>query len=536
MRLQPRSYQQAAIDKTYEAIISGKGVCPVIELPTGTGKSIVVAGIIEKFLANHPTTRFLMMSHVKELIEQNAEKMRNFCPGLPVGICSGGMGSHNTSASVIFGTVGTVVNKVASLGARDIIIIDECHLVSERQTTMYQKIIADVKITCPHVSVIGLTATPFRGKIGEITNNGIFNAVSFSALSVKCYRWFIENRFMAPLIPAATGEFLDASEVSITNGEFNLKELQNTVDKYEKTYPALQELIKTASKSNRQSWLIFAAGVEHAKHIAEILITLGIRAGCIHSDTKKKERASLIAQFKAGELTCMVNNNVLTTGFDHPGIDLIGVLRHTLSVSLWVQMLGRGTRPFYEQGKSDCLVLDFCGNTDRLGTIDDPNIPSKSKKKKGPSEAPVRICENCNCYNHASVKVCGYCGYEFPINQKIKNRAGIKALMKSMAMEEEEIETFNVLQVNYTLHRKLGSPDSMKVIYFCSGNARFTEYICLDHEGFARTKANQWWSQRLGYSPGTTAESLKLAPGLKQPRDIRVSTNKKYPTIVGYAF
>ena len=218
---------------------------------------------------------------------------------------------------------------------------------------------------------------------------------------------------------------------------------------------------------------------------------------------------------------------MLTTGFDFPAIDMIGVLRPTTSTGLWVQMLGRGTRPF--PGKRNCLVLDFAGNTRKLGPINDPVIP-KAKGKGGGGEAPVRVCEGCGTYCHASLRQCPECGMEFPRELKIKQTAFSDELMKT---DVPQVEVFKVDRVTYAEHNKIGRPPTMQVTYTC-GLRQFKEWICLEHPGFPGKKARGWWRERSGQdAPATTAEALTMIDQLSTPPAIRIWINKQYPEILG---
>jgi DNA repair protein RadD len=197
--------------------------------------------------------------------------------------------------------------------------------------------------------------------------------------------------------------------------------LQAAVDDADITYRALTEAVQIGQ--SRRSWTAFASGIDHAIHIAEMLRgTFGIDAAEVHSKMPDKERDRRIEAYKRGELRCIVNKDILTTGFDHPPIDLILMLRPTMSTGLWVQMLGRGTRPYdpaingylpgFPTKKFDCCVLDYAGNTRRLGPINDPVIP-KPKGKGRAGDAPVKICDACGAYNHTSARFCLVCNNEF---------------------------------------------------------------------------------------------------------------------------
>jgi DNA repair protein RadD len=239
--------------------------------------------------------------------------------------------------------------------------------------------------------------------------------------------------------------------------------------------------------------------------------------------------------FKTGKLTAITGMNVFTTGFDHPPVDLIVVLRPTVSPGLHVQLLGRGTRPYdgsdpnFPEPKLNCLVLDFANNCRRLGPINDPRIPRK--KGKGTGEVPIKICEECGTYNHAAARFCCNpdCNVEFKFQTKLTNVAYTGQIIKS---ETPILETFDVSKVIYHRHDKIGSMPTIKVSYFV-GLKRFTEYKCPEHSGFARRSFESWWKQRHNSEPPkTTDEALSIISMLRIPKRIRVWTNKKFAEIM----
>jgi DNA repair protein RadD len=254
------------------------------------------------------------------------------------------------------------------------------------------------------------------------------------------------------------------------------------------------------------------------------------------------ERDEAIKKFKSGEVRAVVNVGVLTTGFDFPEIDLIIMLRPTASSVLMVQMLGRGTRP--APNKDNCLVLDFSGNIRRLGPINDPVIPKKKGSKGGP--APVKECPTCGCYTHTSVRFCECCGHEFVFQVKITHTAATTEIIRENAVT---VEVFAVDEIVFSRHEKLDKPPTLKVSYYC-GLRTFNEYVCFEHEGFARKKAHDWWNERTTYQvthkrvkeeglstiPSTISDALDYADMLQRPTHLRVWMNKKYPEILAYCF
>jgi DNA repair protein RadD len=526
--IEDRWYQTEAIDSIFSYFMGSTGN-PVVALPTGTGKSLVIGGFMQRVLRQWPKQRFLALTHVKELVEQNAKKLAEMWPNAPIGIYSAGLGRRDTVMPITFGGVASVVNCIEAFGHRDLLLVDECHLISPKADTMYGDAIAGLKKINPYLKVVGFTATAFRLGQGMITDGGLFTDICYDLTGIDAFNRLIAEGYLAPLIPKRTKIELDVSSVGMNNGEFAQGQLQAAVDKEEVTYAALREMVDFGQ--DRQSWLIFASGVEHAEHIAEALSSFGIPCAAVHSKLGDKERDARIAAFKRGELRALSNNNVLTTGFDHPPVDLIGMLRPTMSPGLWVQMLGRGTRPSPSTGKRNCLVLDFAGNTRRLGPINDPVIPKR--KGKGTGEAPVRICEACGCYNHASARMCINCGEEFTFQTKIIASAATDALLRS---DLPIVEYFDVQRVIYNRHSKEGAPPMIKVSYF-AGMHKYDEWICLEHPGFAGKKARDWWRQRhASEPPETTDEALQFVSMLRVPRRIRVWVNKKYPEVLSYEY
>lgn len=549
----PRDYQAAAEQSLYDYFAKNTGN-PLIAMPTGTGKSVVIASFLFNLYRRYPTQRVMVVTHVKELIAQNFDKLVKLWPMAPAGINSAGLGKRDTEHKIIFAGIGSVYKNAEAFGHIDLLFIDEAHLVSPSDTTRYQAFIAALKIRNPMLKVIGLTATPWRLGHGHIAEggDGIFTDVCFDLCTTAAFNWLIAEGYLCTLTPKKTGVILDTAGVHKTGGEFNMKQLQDAVNKDKITEAAVQEMIEGAK--DRASWLIFAAGVEHAIRTADILNYYGIRTAAIHSKLPEKGKGSrdwLLKAYKAGEFQCATNNNILTTGFDHPSLSFIGCLRPTLSSILWVQLLGRGTRPDYAPGydlstkdgrlaaiqashKHDCLVHDFANNTKRLGPINDPVVPRR-KGEGGGGEAPVKVCPACMTWCHATARVCPACAHEFAFTVKIQQEASTIALVKP---DMPEVKAFKVDHISVSVHTKLGNPPALRVTYY-SNLRHFVEFIGFENPT-SRGRAGMWWRERAGPGvpvPATTEEALQLVQGLRQPTHINVWHNKKpYPQIMKYDF
>lgn len=524
-----RPYQREAIDSIYRYFASAQGN-PLIAMPTGTGKGVVIAKFLEEIFRQWPNQRIIILTHVRELIRQNVEKTLEAWPTAPIGVYSAGLNQRDTMQPIIFGGAQSVVKCIELFGHRDLLIIDEAHLVNPDAETRYQKIIAALKTVNPYLKVIGLTATWFRMGQGLLTQGGLFTDICYNICDSAGFARLIGDGYLSPPIPKSTNTRLDVSNVDInSNGEFNLTALQRAIDQADINGAAVREMCQMAH--DRHTWLIFCSGIEHAEHVASMLNGCGVPAAAVHSKISNAERDEILRAFTAGELRAVTNNNVLTTGFDHAPIDFIGMLRPTMSAALWVQMIGRGTRP--APGKQNCLVADFARNTVRLGPIDDPVIP-RPPGSAGGGEAPVKICDSCGCFNHTRAKYCIACGMEFSFEQKLVREADTRDILSTGV---PQIERYVVDRLVYTRHVSKAHRTNIKTSYYC-GLHKFDEWISFDHTGgYPLHRAHEWWRAR---TPDPIPLSTDLALGqlhrLRTPKAIKVWINKPHPEIMGHEY
>lgn len=550
-----REYQDYAVGSIVSYFVEGNSGNPVVAMPTGTGKSLVIAEFVRHVFEQWTGQRVIMLTHVKELIEQNYDKLMQIWPTAPAGIYSAGVGRKELNYPITYAGIQSIVNVVHLCGHIDLVIVDECHLIPKKSNTMYRKFINFLLKVNPKLKVIGLTATPYRVGMGLITDeDGLFDDICCDMTSLEAFNWFFEEGYLATLVPRRTNTQINVEGIGTQQGDFKQKELQEASDQELITHAAVAEMVQAADDENRKHWLIFGTGVDHVNNIVTELHNQGVSAACVHSKMSTNERDENIRAFLAGEFTALVNNGVLTTGFDAPSVDLIGVLRATKSPGLWVQIMGRGTRPFYAKGydltdkqgrlsaimfseKPDCLVMDFAGNTKRLGPINDPVLPKA--KGKGGGEAPVRECERCRTMFHASLQVCPQCGMEYPPEIKFRAKASSDALIAKTKKEVvPEVAVYTVDMLTYKLRSgRIGKPGFIEVTYQC-GLRRFKQPLCLEHEGFAGKKARDWWRKATGCDEGTLipktlSDAIQRWGECETPENIRVWSNKKpYPEIM----
>ena len=365
----PRPYQQAAIDAVYEHLRT-RDDNPCAVIPTAGGKTPVMATICRDAVLQW-NGRVLILAHVKELLEQTADKLRAVCPEVNFGIYSAGLKRRDTQNSVIVAGIQSVYRRACELDAFDLVLVDEAHLIPLEGDGMYRQFLADAKKVNPLLRVIGFTATPYRLKSGSIcTPDGFLNQICYE-IGV---RELIHDGYLCPLVTKAGRSKADTTELHVRGGEFIADEVASLMDQDALVQAACAEIVEYTAQRN--ACLIFASGVQHGEHIVETLEQrYGLSCGFVSGDTPTAERDETLARFKSAQLKYLCNVNVLTTGFDAPHIDCVALLRPTMSPGLYYQMVGRGFR--LHPSKENCLVLDFGGNVLRHGPVDQIKITQR---------------------------------------------------------------------------------------------------------------------------------------------------------------
>lgn len=528
-----RWYQKAAIESVYK-FLGRKLTNPVVELPTGSGKTPVSATLCRDVVESGG--RVLVLAHRKELLEQTADKLRIIAPEVDCGIYSAGLKRRDTKNPCIVAGIHSVHNKADKLGAFDLIIVDECHLIPFDDDGMYRTFLGDSQVIHPSLRIVGLTATPYRLKGGTICRRDHFlNEICYSA-DIKT---LIEQGYLCRLVTKSGNANTSTDGLKIRGGEFIAKDAELLMGDAAIVRAAVAEIVELTQ--NRSAVLIFASGVDHALNIAaELTDRHGQDCGAIFGDTDPSERASYLRQFREGNLRYLVNVDVLTTGFDATNIDCVALLRPTMSPGLYSQMVGRGLRidPF----KDDCLILDFADNIKRHGAIDKIEEPkeTQSSGSEGEVDQLVRVCPKCELDVKIQFRFCPGCGYQFPRDNVAKHDT--HASSDAIISEPVEPEDLEVTDIKYFLHRKKGEPyakPTMRVEYSIGPMREVREWVCFEHEGFARNKAVSWWKQRSPDPPPETVErALELAEAgaLRWTERIKVKPDGKYERIVGYEF
>jgi DNA repair protein RadD len=511
-----RDYQHAAVEAVYDHLRT-RDDNPCVVIPTAGGKTPVIATICRDAVGRWGG-RVLVLAHVKELLGQTADKLRAVCPEVPFGVYSAGLKRKDRTEPVIVAGIQSVWKRACDFDPFDLVVVDEAHLIPPEGDGMYRQFLDDARTVNPNLRVIGCTATPYRLKSGSIcTPEGILNHVCYEV----GVRELIVRGYLCPLVSKAGQTRFDTSGLHARGGEFVADEVEDLMNQEALVRAACAEIAEATRARN--ACLIFAAGVRHGRHVAEVLRgEHGIACGFVSGDTPAEERDATLARFKSGELKYLCNVNVLTTGFDAPHIDCVALLRPTLSPGLYYQMVGRGFR--LHPSKANCLVLDFGGNVLRHGPVDQVRVKERAL---GVGEAPAKECPECRALIAAGYAVCPECGYEFPPPDRAKHAA--RASDAGILSGQVTVETLPVRDVMYSVHTKRGAgddaPKSLRVDYKIGWHRWKSEWVCLEHDGFARQKAVAWWKKRSKEPvPATAAEAVEIANagGLASTKSITV--------------
>ena len=387
-----RPYQKEAVARTLDYFRKKRDPALIV-LPTGAGKSLVIAE-----LAKVARGRVLALAHVKELVEQNHAKYVSY--GLEAGIFSAGLGKKDTGAKTIFGSIQSVANAPDEFFTDfSLVVIDECHRVSDDGNTQYQAVIGRLRKENSDICVLGLTATPYRAGLGWIYQTGPDGEIKTAkerffrhCLYELPLSYMVKKKYLTPPvkvnIPVTCYDFSDLQD---KRGPFSSSDIERILKSQRSLTPLIvKNIVDIAERYERKGVMIFTASVKHAKEVLSFLPEGQAKA--VFGSTDRSERDEIIAQFKDRKFKYLVNVSVLTTGFDAPFIDVIAIMRPTESASLYQQIVGRGLR--LSPGKKECVVLDYTGMEHNIYA---PNIRENRPTKDA---VPVEVtCPQCGFAN-----------------------------------------------------------------------------------------------------------------------------------------
>lgn len=541
--MQPRWYQQEAIDapfKYWDRDGLPPLASPLIEIPTGGGKSLIIGCTVKRLC--ELGCRVLMLTHRSELIEQNKEDLLSVWPFAPVGVVSASLGKTEYGRQITFGGIQTVWRHPKKIGHIDVILIDECHLMSTDADTMYGKMISALREINPDLRLIGYTATPYRLDQGLLTagDKPLFHSIAYK-VSIKR---LIEEGFLAPLVSGVCTAQVDAENITVRAGEFAADELECQFNTTE-VNSAVADDLEAAKNAGRRKFLVFGVSVGHAAFLRNEIRMRGISCEVITGDTDKAQRKQIIKDFKEGRIECLTSCDVLTTGFNVKDVDALFLVRATKSVSLYVQIAGRGTRT--APGKIDCAFYDYGGNIARHGPIDQITVKEKKKKTGFEPQKAFKICPDCDGQNHPLRRQCVHCGHEFPpIEKKVNQTASKLAAISNNIDTKTRQQKHEVGDTVASIHTKEGKKNSVRLDYYSPqkggkrGQRICSEFLFPEHEDgtFPKKRTVKWWHDQVAtVLPLTCEEMVKRLNSQEFPKVIEIVTqpqigNPKFTDVI----
>ncbi len=556
-----RDYQSAAKAALYDYLRQKNGN-PCVVIPTAGGKSICIASVAADAV-NLWHGRVLILAHVKELVDQNSKELKGLCPDLPVGVYSAGLDRRDTKEPVIVAGIQSIYNKIDLFEPFDLVMVDEVHMVPPDGEGRYQTFLNAAKAKNPNIRMVGWTATPFRTQGGIICRpENLFNEVCYEA-NVKD---LIDAGWLSKITAKAGTANADLEHLHIRAGEFVAEEVEKAMGEDRLVASACREIVEKTK--DRKACLIFCTSVEHCNKVAKLIAAYsGEECAVVTGDTPSDKRDEIIRRLKGEEievdlfggklppLKYCCNVSVMTTGTNIRRLDTIALLRPTASAGLFIQMVGRGFRLSPETGKTECLVLDYGKNVERFGPIDAIRVGERGagNGERGPL---VKMCPQCRTLVPLSVMLCKECGFEFPRSERERRTHEAHADNAAILSGEVTVETHDVTDTLFQVWTKRdapeGAPQTVRVTYRCEAapgalydaySCNFSEWVCPEHNGYARAKFEKWWTARAASdfpipdkaADVCEADFMGMLRTVKRITVRRVA-GKQYPEIVGYEF
>lgn len=382
-----RDYQKEILNKVRHAFKNHRKV--MLQSPTGSGKSVLAAAIIEAAVSKGKKVLFLTERITLAL--QMAKHLENF--GLPHNIFQGQNTKYDPDKSIHCGTIQTISRRLHP--DFNLIIIDEAHVLFKEHIKLFEQY--------NNIPVLGLSATPWAKGLGKHFETLVVGT-DISKLIEAGY--LVNTEVYAPSAP-------DVSRIKIKCGEYDVKALSEASSTQVLVGDIVDHWLKLAE---RRKTICFAVDIAHSKMIVDNFIQAGVKAAHLDAYSDDHQRKITLAAFERGDIELLSSVEMLGRGLDIPNIECVLMARATKSLMTYIQQVGRGLR--ISDGKYDCLVLDHAGNTARHGFVTDQfptelddgtkNLDKKKKTKEEIEKLP-KVCPSCKFVKVAHT--CEKCGF-----------------------------------------------------------------------------------------------------------------------------
>jgi superfamily II DNA or RNA helicase len=437
-----RQYQTIAIDKVAQK--AARGMRKIIfQLATGGGKTVTFSGLINRYLIRQQK-RCVILVHREELLKQARSTLYQWYEIVAAPVTADTTFLPQNSM-VFVGMVETAYNRLKKnpkyFGNVGLVIVDECHIGNFKKLYDF----------FPGALIIGFTATPISGSKHDPLKNHFEDIV--------CGADIPELIRMGSLAKNVTWDVqsVKRSDLKMKNGDFDEHQMGDVFSQgkhVQNCYNAYKQY------ANGTKTIVFNCNIEHSKKVNQVFQAFGIPSRHLDGESDPAYRADTLAWFKRTPNAVLHNVGILTTGFDEPSVQTVIVNRATASLPLWLQMTGRGSRPF--EGKEYFTIIDMGGNGTTHGDwcvsrdweylFFNPDRPGKT------GEAPSKACVKCRALIHAGQKVCPYCGANNARSSRYDTEAikiELLAAEKPLAIDVGSlVQQYDDGQMNqyYTLH------------------------------------------------------------------------------------
>ena len=328
-----RDYQIDICSRVSEAFEHHRSV--MVQMPTGTGKTMVLAELVKQLMMKDEGVRILIVAHRRELVEQIKATIKRMK-----------MDSRNITVE----SIQTISRRIATIEfAPSLVVIDEAHHALAKTYKMMWE-------TWPDAKFLGLTATPCRLNGKGFTDLFDVLVQSWDIPTFIKEKWLSTYDFVSIKADSRTQQLISSLKKRGADGDYQVKEMDAVLNKR----PSIERLYNCVMEyAHNRKGFVYAININHARSIAEYYQEQGVNAVAIDSHTPVKERERLISSFRSGELQVLVNVDIFSEGFDCPDVEFIQLARPTLSLAKYLQMVGRGLRP--SKGKKNCMIIDNVG-------------------------------------------------------------------------------------------------------------------------------------------------------------------------------
>lgn len=408
-----RNYQKMATEQI--RTLAEKNI--LLQMPTGSGKTFTFCQIAKDYFVEH-VKKVLVLVHRTELMDQAQKSLGERCFRIEKGI-----NQIPTDFDFYVGMVETVARRIEKLPHFGLVVIDEAHIGNFKKMPFF---------TNTNTKVLGVTATPIGTKPLSDQYDVLISPTNIGEL-------ILDGHLIDCKTYAFASDLVTQQNFKIKKGEFDEKQMED--------FYSSEKMVKNVLNaywdfSAGKKTMVFNVNLNHNESVYNAFKSEGLNVYSITGETEKNERSKIIKAFKEERDAILCNVGVLTTGFDEPSTETIILNRATKSLVLYLQMVGRGARPF--ENKEFFTVLDLGKNTKTHGFFDKNHNWQKffregiEKESEKEGAMPIKECPECGFMQHTRKLICEGCGFDFE-DQRIAQEKEEKEQKLFMLIKEKPV-------------------------------------------------------------------------------------------------